>query len=157
MFWGHLSHISILLGLPFVTAFHRSTFFKVTRPGYAELQKPVCADWRIVAVGWRTIELEGGLCCVCRCCPCLCSDPLLWPQQAVFQHASQPASSPAIGSLELIHPAEPCKAPFVPSCRLDQAGDRHSSLDWLSVSQPMAIHVQTQARARPSHHQIKGG
>lgn len=85
--------------------------------------------------------------------------PVLWPTAgapAGLLPASQPAA-PAIGSLELIHPAEPCKAPFVPSCRLDQAGDRHSSLDWLSVSQPMAIHIQAQARAWPSHHQIKGG
>lgn len=80
--------------------------------------------------------------------------PVQWPTTGATAGplpASQPGA-PAIGSLELIHPAEPCKAPFVPSSRLDQTGDRHFSLDWLSVSQPVAINIQAQTRAWPNHH-----
>lgn len=82
--------------------------------------------------------------------------PVLWPTigtTAGPPPGSQPAA-PVIGSLELICPAEPCKAPFVPSCRLDHAGDRHSSLDWLSVSQPVAIHIQAQTQAQPGCNEI---
>ncbi|CAB1452910.1 unnamed protein product [Pleuronectes platessa] len=43
------------------------------------------------------------------------------------------------------------------SSKLDQAGERLSSLDWLSVSQPVAILIHSQVLARPSHHQIKCG
>lgn len=81
--------------------------------------------------------------------PCLRSDPPLGPQRAPFQPAA-----PAIGFLELIHPAEPCKAPFVPSCRLDQAGDRHArSRLAITFTACGAVGIQAQApapgRAKP--------
>lgn len=153
MFSGYLSliHIFILLHLPFhcTSSLHR---LQGSSPSTFVLNfKSLC-----VLIGGFGDYWAGGGFAVCVPVRPL---PVQWPTAGATAGplpASQPAAS-AIGSLELIHPAEPCKAPFVPSCRLDQAGDRHSSLDWLSVSQPMAIHIQAQAQARPSHHQIKGG
>ena len=85
--------------------------------------------------------------CVLRPPPVLC-DPRRGPPLP-------PRATPLIGSLSLIRPAEPCKAPFVPSCRPDLAGDRLSSLDWLSVSQPWAVLVQEQAPAKPPSNRVK--
>lgn len=147
-FSGHLSHCHI----PTLTALHLHLL-----QGSSPLTFVANIKRLSVLIGGLGVY-DGHYCAWGGFAVCTCI-PMQWPTAgatAGLLLARQPTAL-AIGSLELIHPAEPCKAPFVPSCRLDQAGDRYSSLDWLSVSQPMAIHIQAQAQAQPSHHQIKDG
>lgn len=91
MFWGYLSHISILLGLPFVTAFPRSTFFKVARPGLLCRTSKACVCW-LEDYGCRMGDhwAWGGF---VLCVPVL-PLPMQWPT-AVATAGRLPARQPA--------------------------------------------------------------
>lgn len=79
MFGGHrsLCHISILLHLPFVTALPPPSSTYLTLDFCAELQKPVCADWRVWVVGSGLLSWKG-VCSVCACAAPACAVTHRW-------------------------------------------------------------------------------